>query len=250
MDEQVAQIQGVIHNNTHTGNNEIRTYQENHICTQNTTSTPLTGGATFTGEWQDHLNYQEINVSIVADKDSATNGLVFQWSEDASIIGDTDVYSYYTANGGTNYTPNPAFRYFRIVYTNGAQAQTTFSLMSILRRGMTGGSFHRIDSTLKDDSDARLNITVPKLKTAANTYISQTATSAGNAKVSIEEYESAVGGLWGLTPKAYDYVAQTQNSTQDIWTFKTGGSGGTTQQTITITYTDATKQVISTVART
>lgn len=64
--------------------------------------------------------------------------------------------------------------------------------MTILRRGSTGGSFHRIDSTLKDDSDARLNITVPKLKTAANTYVSQTATTAGNAKVSLEELESDV----------------------------------------------------------
>jgi hypothetical protein len=45
---------------------------------------------------------------------------------------------------------------------------------------------------LKDDSDARLNITVPKLKTAANTYVSQTATSAGNAKVSIEELETGI----------------------------------------------------------
>lgn len=48
----------------------------------------------------------------------------------------------------------------------------------------------------------------------------------------------------------YDYVAQTQNDTQDIWTFKTGGTGGTTVATVTITYVDATKAIISTVART
>jgi len=45
---------------------------------------------------------------------------------------------------------------------------------------------------LRDDQDARLNITVPKLKTAANTYVSQTATTAGNAKMSIQEFDSAV----------------------------------------------------------
>ena len=164
----------------------------NHLCTDNTTTTPLGANATFTGEWQDVINFQEVNVSIVASHNSATNGLVFQWSADGVNIGDTDVYSYYAANGGTNYTPNPAFRYFRMVYTNGATPQTSFSLQTILRRSVTGGSFHRIDSTLRDDQDARLQIVVPKLKTSANTYVSQTATTAGNAKVSIEEFETAV----------------------------------------------------------
>jgi hypothetical protein len=185
-------IPDITETNSHTGNQEIRTFQENHICTDNTTSTPLGANATFTGIWQDVLNYQEVNVSIVASHDSAVNGLVFQWSADGVNIGDTDVYSYYAANGGTNYTPNPAFRYVRMVYTNGATPQTSFSLQTILRRGMTGGSFHRIDSTLKDDADARLTITVPKLKTAANTYVSQTATTQGNAKISLEELETGV----------------------------------------------------------
>jgi hypothetical protein len=204
-DTQIQQITDLTHTNTHTGNDELRTYQENHLCAQNTTTTPLAGGATFTGEWEDCLNYQEINVSIIASHDSAMNGLVFQWSADASIIGDTDSFSYYTANGGTNYTPNPAFRYFRIVYTNGATQQTSFSLHTILRRSVTGGSFHRIDSSLKDDSDARLQIVVPKLRTSQNNYISQTATSNGNAKTSLEEYNGdvklhglPVNDVWGV----------------------------------------------------
>lgn len=188
-------LQGVIKTNTHTGNPEVRTFQENHICTQNSTTTPLGANATFTGEWQDCLNYQEVNVSIVASHNSASNGLVFQWSADGVNVGDTDVFSYYTANGGTNYTPNPSFRYVRMVYTNGATPQTSFSLQTILRRSVTGGSFHRIDSTLKDDSDGRLQIVVPKLKTAANTYVSQTATNSGNAKMSIQEFDGAFNSL-------------------------------------------------------
>lgn len=169
----------------------IAVYGMNHICLDNTTTVSLGANETFTGDWQDVMDYQEVNVSVDTDQNSATNGLIFQWSADASTVADTDVFSVY-ANSGTNYTPNPAFRYVRIVYTNGATPQTRFSLMTILRRSMTGGSFHRIDSTLKDDSDARLNITVPKLKTAANTYVSQTATTAGNAKVSLEELESGI----------------------------------------------------------
>jgi len=188
---QITQINDLTNTNTHTGSKELRTYQENHVCTDNTTTTPLGANATFTGIWQDCLNYQEVNVSISTDKNSATDGLVIQWSSDAVNVGDDDRFSVY-ANSGTNYTPNPSFRYVRIIYTNGSVAQNTFSLMTILRKNMTGGSFHRIDSTLKDDSDGRLNISVPKLKTSANTYISQTATMSGNAKVSIEELESGV----------------------------------------------------------
>jgi hypothetical protein len=163
----------------------------NHICEENTTDTPLGAGATFTGGWQDCINYQEVNISVATDQNSATNGLVIEWSSDGSTVGDDDKFSVY-ANAGTNYTPNPAFRYVRVKYTNGATPQTVFHLMTILRTTMTGGSFHRIDSTLKDDSDARLSITIPKLKTAANTYVSQTATTAGNAKMSLEELESDV----------------------------------------------------------
>lgn len=188
---QIAQIGSLTHDNTHTGNAELRIYAENHICLQNTTSGALLAGGSFVGTWQDCLNYQEVNVSVFSDKLSAPSGLVIQWSADGVNVGDDDSFTIY-ANAGTNYTPNPAFRYVRLIYNNGSVTQTNFSLMTILRRGSTGGSFHRIDSTLKDDSDARLNITVPKLKTAANTYVSQTATTAGNAKISLEELESGV----------------------------------------------------------
>lgn len=177
--------------NIHTNNKELRVYQENHICNDNTTTTPLLANATYTGNWQDCLQYQEVDISIDSDQNSATNGFIIQWSADAINVADTDVFTVY-ANAGTNYTPNPAFRYVRVVYTNGSTPQTRFSLMTILRRGVTGGSFHRIDSTLKDDSDGRLNLSVIKLRTAQNNYVSGAATNAGNFKTSIEEIEPTV----------------------------------------------------------
>lgn len=55
----------------------------------------------------------------------------------------------------------------------------------------------------------------------------------------------------GLIPFAFDYVAYTNTSpTIDTYVYKTGGSGGATVATITITYTDSTKTQVSTVART
>lgn len=50
---------------------------------------------------------------------------------------------------------------------------------------------------------------------------------------------------------AYDYmsVAYTDSDTE-TYTFKSGGSGGTTVATIVINYTDSTKEFISDVTRT
>lgn len=54
----------------------------------------------------------------------------------------------------------------------------------------------------------------------------------------------------GFGVPSYDYVSQSQASTADTWTFKTGGSGGTTVAIITINYVDSTKATISNVAKT
>ena len=53
-----------------------------------------------------------------------------------------------------------------------------------------------------------------------------------------------------LVPDGYDYVAVTYpTSTSEVFTFKTGGSGGTTVATITLVYTDASKNDLSTVTK-
>lgn len=54
-----------------------------------------------------------------------------------------------------------------------------------------------------------------------------------------------------LVPFAFDYIAADYSGgTTDVYTYKSGGSGGTTVAVITITYTDGTKNVLSTVVRT
>ncbi len=53
-----------------------------------------------------------------------------------------------------------------------------------------------------------------------------------------------------LVKERYDYISLATASTTDTWTYKSGGSGGTTVATVTITYTDSTKATISNVAKT
>lgn len=54
-----------------------------------------------------------------------------------------------------------------------------------------------------------------------------------------------------LISKKYDYISVSYDSaTQETYTFKSGGSGGTTVATVVVVYTDATKANISTVTKT
>lgn len=53
-----------------------------------------------------------------------------------------------------------------------------------------------------------------------------------------------------FVPNAYDYVALSQSSTADTWSFRAGGSGGTLVNTVTVNYTDSTKNTISNIALT
>lgn len=67
-------------------------------------------------------------------------------------------------------------------------------------------------------------------------------------KVSVQNTSLAVTN--GISLPAYDYVGLAVASTTDTYTFKSGGAGGATVATVTITYTDSTKAVIATVEKT
>lgn len=45
-------------------------------------------------------------------------------------------------------------------------------------------------------------------------------------------------------------VATYPSATTEVYTYKTGGTSGTTTMVITVTYTDSTKAVLSTVVKT
>ena len=59
-------------------------------------------------------------------------------------------------------------------------------------------------------------------------------------------------GIAGFTVTGYDYIGATYpNTSTEVYTYKTGGSGGSTIATITVVYSDAvTKQIITSVTKT
>lgn len=67
--------------------------------------------------------------------------------------------------------------------------------------------------------------------------------NSGNPAVRVTDTALLSGVSW-------DYVEQSQDTTTDTWTFKSGGSTGSTTAVVVITYTDSGKDTISSVERT
>lgn len=85
-----------------------------------------------------------------------------------------------------------------------------------------------------------------------DTAVGNIETDTGNIATDVGDIETLLSDrLSGsLVPKKFDYIALTVAALSDTYVYKTGGAGGTTQKTVTVTFTDATKNTISTVAAT
>lgn len=162
-----------------------------HLCVNNSTNTPLSAGAVFTGSWEDVLDYGVISIGVVADQDSATNGLVVQWSHNASAAVDSDEFTI-TANRGKTFTFGPARRYFRVVYTNGAVDQTDFHLETALRRVYVKPSSHRINDTIVAQDDSELVKAVLTAEGPAGVFANISASLSNNLKVADAENNLAI----------------------------------------------------------
>jgi hypothetical protein len=94
-------------------------------------TTTLGISAAFTGATLDFGDtgrlYITLTATVFADQASASNGFTIQVSRDASVWR-TITQATVTANTLTTITADLVYRYARVVYTNGAVANTTFSL--------------------------------------------------------------------------------------------------------------------------
>ena len=150
--------------------------------TEGTSSTPLGGGLAFTGDAFDVTESSIVFVSVYTDAASATDGLSIQQSSDGSNWYWTDEYTV-PANSGKTYSIQPALPFMRIVYTNGAGAQTAFDLSTVAKSMMSLDSSHRIQDSIVDEDDARLRKSVITAKDDDGVFINATATKSGNLKV-------------------------------------------------------------------
>jgi hypothetical protein len=130
------------------------------VSTNNSSIATLGIAGVFTGTSEDVSNYSEVRVSVISDQSSAVNGLSIQFSKDGTNWDFTDTY---TVTGGTaNTFVSPRYaQFFRIVYTNGGVAQTSFRLSTILNKVMGRGSAVRPQDARTNEIDTEETSTYP-----------------------------------------------------------------------------------------
>lgn len=179
----------------------------------NSTAVPLIADAVYTGTAIDTLDFGFIFVTVFADQDSATDGISFQQSSDATNWDNTDEFSYF-ANSGKTYSIQPAARYFRVLFTNGSTTQTTFRFQTIFKKTSSLASSHRISENLSPEDDASLQIAIIKGQNPSGNYVDFSATAGGNFKVSLEELESGISVNSNSQLKVTQYDASGNETTR------------------------------------
>jgi hypothetical protein len=122
----------------------------------NSSTSPLGIGGVFTGAAFEITAYVAINVNVMSDVPSATNGLKVEFSPDGTNW-DHSHSTTYTAATGVGYIFNAEFRYARVVYTNGAAAQSFFRLQTIFKNTLTNSSLYTLSQTVNSNMFAQLN---------------------------------------------------------------------------------------------
>lgn len=122
------------------------------VSTANSTTTALAANGVFTGTSEDISQYASITVTLHSSAASATDGLSMQQSTDGTNWDVTDVFTI-PANTGKTFAVHIVAKFWRVVYTNGAAAQTTFRLQSIFHNIMQGTSSQRPQDGRGNDND-------------------------------------------------------------------------------------------------
>lgn len=131
----------------------------------------------------------------------------------------------------------------------------------VVQTNGSGGGGGGGAATIADGADVNAGATTDAAVTGNNTG-TLSAKLRGLSKILADVWDSTnhwlkvsiqnptITTVNGIGLPAYDYVTYTSGSTTDTYVFKVGGSGGSTAATVTLTYTDSTKAVLSTVAKT
>jgi len=180
--------------------NRVSVASTAHRCIHCSSSTPLGAGATFTGTWQPIKSYNVIVVNVAADVDGAVDGVVIQHSPDnGTTTTDVDTYTFFASETYEVWRPPPSSEYFRVIYTNGAAPQTSFSLSTTLRSGQGPNHAHRIGDSISDEDDGALTLAVIQgSNVTTDEYAAVRTVNSGSMMVSTEPRGVAIAE--GLVP--------------------------------------------------
>ena len=164
------------------------------VSTLNSTSTPLGANATFTGTWEDVLDYAAITAAILTDVDSATDGAVIQFSADG-----VDVLSQHTDTVIGGYPAafpaiTPEARYFRIIYTNGAIAQSTLEAQVSYSPFAPAVPIAPLGATITDGDQAAVVQSMIRGRHSSGAYVPVEVDATGALSVNATATDTYSGG--------------------------------------------------------
>lgn len=160
----------------------------------NSTVTQLAANQTFTGVADDVTQYGTIMVALYSNSPSAQNGLKFQTSNDQVSWHNLEEYTF-NGPGVSVYSMSPGGKYFRIAYTNSGAATAGFYIHTTYKQGYVKPSSHRVGDNITGENDSELVKAVLTAEMPSGMYTNINATSGGNLKVSMEEFDPGFGYL-------------------------------------------------------
>lgn len=216
------------------------------VSTANSSTTPLGVSGTFTGTFEEVTDFSMVTVSIFADQNSASNGLVFQWSSDGTNIDRTES-SNLDLNVGRAFSLTIRARYFRVVYTNGTSGQSVFRLGTVYHPTGTGLVTRPVSGTLTGDNFALLTKSVitgirpdgvyddVKLDSSARLIV--TTPSEGASDSGFSDGRIVLASTTITAVRATTYTEQTSNAQRSIVSASANDtSAGTGARTVRINY--------------
>lgn len=125
------------------------------VSTANSTTTPVTSTLSFTGTGEEWKDFASIVINVFTDAVSATNGLSIQQSSDNSNWDITDVYTIpsMAAGQGKTFQVQPAARFGRIVYTQGAQNSGVLRLQTVYHPQFVRAASQRAADAYTNETD-------------------------------------------------------------------------------------------------
>ena len=136
------------------------------IDNNNSITTTLSSGSSFTGSWTSTNGYNIVSLSISSDQNSAVGGIIISFANSNSGTGASNYYTetYYANSKYSKSFQIPA-GYFRLTYTNGGSS-ASINLVSRLETTTTGpvGTVENMYSNMQDsmvDAFGKLRVSNP-----------------------------------------------------------------------------------------
>jgi len=188
------------------------------------TSSALSGNASYASPAENVSKYSSVQISVYSDKSSAINGLVLSWSDNNADFDHSVSYSVLAETAFHKILAHRG-RYFKVAYTNSADAQTVMRLSAKHIEALPGADFsaesvevsQSTSSSLKAQvepiSGASFTVTATALDMRALTNTDVVTVEQATAASLKAQVEPISGASFTVTATALDMRALTSADT-------------------------------------